>query len=62
MSPGDVAGEMLGLEEQRRMTLSRVDQLKNRVTELERQLQESAQEVRVSSAMFGPTVRLIAVL
>ncbi|XP_075696148.1 pleckstrin homology-like domain family B member 1 isoform X3 [Rhinoderma darwinii] len=52
ISPGDVAGELLGLEEQRRMTLSHVDQLKNRVTELERQLQESAQEAEVERALL----------
>ncbi|XP_040280624.1 pleckstrin homology-like domain family B member 1 isoform X4 [Bufo bufo] len=52
VSPGDVAGELLVLEEQRRMTLSRVDQLKNRVTELERQLQESAQEAEVERALL----------
>ncbi|XP_044138306.1 pleckstrin homology-like domain family B member 1 isoform X14 [Bufo gargarizans] len=52
VSPGDVAGELLVLEEQRRKTLSRVDQLKNRVTELERQLQESAQEAEVERALL----------
>ncbi|CAN2387921.1 Pleckstrin homology-like domain family B member [Pristimantis euphronides] len=52
VSPGDVASELLGLEEQRRMTLSRVDQMKNRVTELERQLQESAQEAEVERALL----------
>ncbi|XP_073512696.1 pleckstrin homology-like domain family B member 1 isoform X12 [Phyllobates terribilis] len=52
VSPGDVSGELLGLEDQRRMTLSRVDQLKNKVTELERQLQESAQEAEVERALL----------
>ncbi|XP_073422601.1 pleckstrin homology-like domain family B member 1 isoform X4 [Dendrobates tinctorius] len=52
VSPGDVTGELLGLEDQRRMTLSRVDQLKNKVTELERQLQESAQEAEVERALL----------
>ncbi|XP_066462236.1 pleckstrin homology-like domain family B member 1 isoform X3 [Eleutherodactylus coqui] len=52
VSPGDVAGELLSLEDQRRMTLSRVDQLKNRVTEMERQLQESAQEAEVERALL----------
>ncbi|KAM3922229.1 pleckstrin homology-like domain family B member 1 isoform 4-T4 [Leptodactylus fuscus] len=52
VSPGDVAGELLVLEEQRRLTLGRVDQLKNRVTELERQLQESAQEAEVERALL----------
>ncbi|XP_069597127.1 pleckstrin homology-like domain family B member 1 isoform X1 [Ranitomeya imitator] len=52
VSPGDVTGELLGLEDQRRMTLSRVDQLKNKVTELERQLQESTQEAEVERALL----------
>ncbi|KAM4015937.1 pleckstrin homology-like domain family B member 1 isoform 12-T12 [Anomaloglossus baeobatrachus] len=52
VSPGDVTGELLGLEEQRRMTLTRVDQLKNKVTEFERQLQESAQEAEVERALL----------
>ncbi|XP_069805054.1 pleckstrin homology-like domain family B member 1 isoform X14 [Dendropsophus ebraccatus] len=52
VSPGNVSGELLTLEEQRRTTLSRVDQLKNRVTELERQLQESAQEAEVERALL----------
>ncbi|KAG8569706.1 hypothetical protein GDO81_014523 [Engystomops pustulosus] len=52
VSPGNAAGELLVVEEQRRMTLSRVDQLKNKVTELERQLQESAQEAEVERALL----------
>ncbi|XP_063798683.1 pleckstrin homology-like domain family B member 1 isoform X4 [Pseudophryne corroboree] len=45
-------GELVALEEQRRATLSRVDQLKNRVTELERQLQESAREAEMERALL----------
>ncbi|XP_056399999.1 pleckstrin homology-like domain family B member 1 isoform X4 [Hyla sarda] len=52
VSPGDVTSELLSLEKQRRATLSHVDQLKNRVTELERQLQESAQEEEVERALL----------
>ncbi|XP_075047380.1 pleckstrin homology-like domain family B member 1 isoform X9 [Mixophyes fleayi] len=50
--PGDATGELLTLEEQRRLTLSRVDQLKNRVTELERQLQECAREAEMERALL----------
>ncbi|XP_053547288.1 pleckstrin homology-like domain family B member 1 isoform X5 [Bombina bombina] len=45
-------GEIFSLEEQRRQTLSRVDQLKNRVTELEGQLQESAREAEMERALL----------
>ncbi|NP_001089596.1 pleckstrin homology-like domain, family B, member 1 S homeolog [Xenopus laevis] len=44
--------ELLVLEEQRRQTLGRVDQLKNRVTELEGQLQESAREAEMERALL----------
>ncbi|XP_041425186.1 pleckstrin homology-like domain family B member 1 isoform X13 [Xenopus laevis] len=46
------AEELLALEEQRRQTLGRVDQLKNRVTELEGQLQESAREAEMERALL----------
>ncbi|KAM4702626.1 pleckstrin homology-like domain family B member 1 [Rhinophrynus dorsalis] len=46
------SGEVLALEEQRRQTLGRVDQLKNRVTELEGQLQESAREAEMERALL----------
>uniref|UniRef100_A0A8C5MPJ2 Pleckstrin homology like domain family B member 1 n=1 Tax=Leptobrachium leishanense TaxID=445787 RepID=A0A8C5MPJ2_9ANUR len=49
--PGD-AGDVFTIEEQRRQTLSRVDQLKNRVTELEGQLQESAREAEMERALL----------
>ncbi|XP_018097479.1 pleckstrin homology-like domain, family B, member 1 S homeolog isoform X10 [Xenopus laevis] len=44
--------ELLVLVEQRRQTLGRVDQLKNRVTELEGQLQESAREAEMERALL----------
>ncbi|XP_053307423.1 pleckstrin homology-like domain family B member 1 isoform X14 [Spea bombifrons] len=44
--------DVLTLEEQRRQTLSRVDQLKSRVTELEGQLQESAREAEMEHALL----------
>uniref|UniRef100_A0A6I8S1A3 Pleckstrin homology-like domain family B member 1 n=1 Tax=Xenopus tropicalis TaxID=8364 RepID=A0A6I8S1A3_XENTR len=46
------AAELLALEEQRRHTLGHVDQLKNRVTELEGQLQESAREAEMERALL----------
>ncbi|CAH2319555.1 pleckstrin homology-like domain family B member 1 [Pelobates cultripes] len=46
------AGDVFTIEEQRRQTLSRVDQLKNRVTELEGQLQESAREAEMERALL----------
>ncbi|KAM4651422.1 pleckstrin homology-like domain family B member 1 isoform 6-T6 [Discoglossus pictus] len=45
-------GEVFALEDQRRQTLSRVDQLKNRVTELEGQLQESSREAEMERALL----------
>ncbi|XP_018408355.1 PREDICTED: pleckstrin homology-like domain family B member 1 [Nanorana parkeri] len=49
---GDVNSELRTLEEQRRATINRVEQLKNRVTELERQLQESAREAEMERALL----------
>ncbi|XP_068096933.1 pleckstrin homology-like domain family B member 1 isoform X9 [Hyperolius riggenbachi] len=52
VSPSDVNSELGTLEEQRRATISRVEQLKNRVTELEQQLQESAREAEMERALL----------
>nr|DBA16160.1 TPA: hypothetical protein GDO54_003580 [Pyxicephalus adspersus] len=49
---GDVNSEVRTLEEQRRTTINRIEQLKNRVTELERQLQESAREAEMERALL----------
>ncbi|KAM8927318.1 pleckstrin homology-like domain family B member 1 isoform 2-T2 [Pelodytes ibericus] len=46
------SGNVFTMEEQRRQTLARVDQLKNRVTELEGQLQESAREAEMERALL----------
>lgn len=49
---GDVNADLRTLEEQRRTTINRVEQLKNRVTDLERQLQESAREAEMERALL----------
>ncbi|KAM5131894.1 pleckstrin homology-like domain family B member 1 [Mantella aurantiaca] len=49
---GDANSELRTLEDQRRTTINRVEQLKNRVTELERQLQESAREAEMERALL----------
>lgn len=45
-----VAEEKAYLEEERSRILSRVDDLKHRVSELERQLQETKQEVKTCAS------------
>ncbi|KAG8434586.1 hypothetical protein GDO86_012817 [Hymenochirus boettgeri] len=50
--PASGTAEIFSLEEQRRQTLGRVDQLKQRVTELEAQLQESAREAEMECALL----------
>ncbi|XP_040181419.1 pleckstrin homology-like domain family B member 1 isoform X11 [Rana temporaria] len=49
---GDVNSDLRTLEEQRRTTINRIEQLKNRVTDLERQLQESAREAEMERALL----------
>ncbi|XP_077312968.1 pleckstrin homology-like domain family B member 1 isoform X13 [Lithobates pipiens] len=48
----DVNSDLRTLEEQRRTTINRIEQLKNRVTDLERQLQESAREAEMERALL----------
>ncbi|XP_075460290.1 pleckstrin homology-like domain family B member 1 isoform X4 [Ascaphus truei] len=51
-APSVGGGDAYTLEEQRRQVLGRVDQLKNRVTELEGQLQENASEAEMERALL----------
>ncbi|KAG9348555.1 hypothetical protein JZ751_002291, partial [Albula glossodonta] len=51
-SGSDRQQELAFLEEERVRVLTRVDELKNRITELEQQLQESKQEVEMERALL----------